>query len=174
MTMWDIERLDADRAAAESPALARILVDCVDGGASVGFLAPLTPGRAAAFWEGAIAALVRGERAILVARDRDRRTVGTVSLAFAQAENQPHRAEVSKLLVHRSERRNGAGEALMRAVESLARADGRTLLVLDTATAAAVRLYARLGWTCAGVIPGYALNPDGSLCDTHVYWKALA
>jgi ribosomal protein S18 acetylase RimI-like enzyme len=174
MTAWHIERLDARTATAEIPALAAILVDCVEGGASVGFLAPLTSDRAAAFWTGAIAALVRGERAILVARDSERRTVGTVSLAFALAENQPHRAEVTRLLVHRTARQLGAGEALMRAVEAAALDEGRTLLVLDTATDAAARLYLRLGWTCAGVIPGYALNPDGSLCDTTLYWKSLA
>jgi ribosomal protein S18 acetylase RimI-like enzyme len=96
-----------------------------------------------------------------------------VQLTLAQLENQPHRADLSKLLVHRRARRHGLGAALMRAAEATARDCGKTLLVLDTATDAAERLYRRLGWTRVGAIPGYALLPQGGLCDTTVYYRSL-
>ena len=170
---WTVERLDAQAARAAIPALAEVLVDCVEGGASVSFLAPLSLERAAAFWHGVVDGLARGERALLVARDADERIGGTVHLVLAQPENQPHRADVTKLLVHRRGRRSGAGELLMRELEGVALAEGKTLLVLDTASADADRLYARLDWKLVGAIPNYALNPDGTPCDTRVYWKAL-
>jgi GNAT superfamily N-acetyltransferase len=145
----------------------------VEGGASVGFLAPVSPETASAFWLMVADGVASGERLLLVARDVEGRVRGTVQLIRAGMENQPHRADVSKLLVHRSARRTGAGEQLMREIERRALAEGRTLLVLDTATPAAARLYERLGWTRSGFIPGYALNPDGTLSDTTFYWKAL-
>jgi len=114
-----------------------------------------------------------GERVLLAARDATGAICGTVQLVPAPQENQPHRAEVSKLLGHRGARRGGAGALLMREVERAALALGRTLLTLDTATPEADRLYQRLGWTLAGPIPGYALNPDGSRCETRFYWKEL-
>lgn len=171
---WTIECLTSEAAPAAIPSLVDILIDCVDGGASVGFLAPLAVTKATAYWEGVTDSAIRGERSLLVARDAGRAIHGTVQVIPALYENQPHRADISKLLVHRAVRRSGAGEALMRHGEKLALASGRTLLVLDTATPEAARLYERLGWTAAGVIPNYALNPDRTLCDTTFYYKYLA
>ncbi|MFN0147828.1 MAG: GNAT family N-acetyltransferase [Dehalococcoidia bacterium] len=167
-----IERLDGPGALDALPALADILCDCVDGGASVGFLSPLTTARAEAFWGGVATAVARGDKALFAARD-GAVIQGTVQLGLALPENQPHRADVAKLLVHRRARRRGIAEALMFAAEREAVAEGRTILTLDTASADAERLYQRLGWTLTGIIPGYALNPDGSLCDTAVYWKHI-
>jgi ribosomal protein S18 acetylase RimI-like enzyme len=169
----EVRRLLAGEAAGELEALAEVLVDCVAGGASVGFLEGLTAERAAAWWSEAARESERDGRSILVARGADGRACGVVLVIPARMENQPHRADVSKLLVHRSARRAGVGEALMRAAEREARGMGRTVLTLDTATPAAARLYERLGWTRAGVFPDYALMPDGSLCDTILYYKRL-
>ena len=152
--------------------LADLLRDAVDGGASVSFMAPLAPGRALAFWAGIGEAVARGERALLVAEDAQG-VCGTVQLVLDQPENQPHRADLSKLLVHRRARRQGLGEALMRATEPLARACGKDLLVLDTATDSAMRLYERLGWIRCGEIPGYALEPRGARCATVLYYRSL-
>jgi ribosomal protein S18 acetylase RimI-like enzyme len=153
-------------------ALAEVLVDCVEGGASVGFMLPLSPQRALDHWRSVAQAVVRGERALLVATDSSG-VVGTVQLVLAQPENQPHRADVSKMLVHRRARRRGVGEALMRAVEAVAVENGRTLLVLDTASDAAERLYERAGWQRLGVVPGFALLPEGGLCDTTFFYRQL-
>ncbi len=152
--------------------LADLLVDAVEGGASVSFMAPLTRARALAFWDRIGESLVRGERALLVAEDAQG-VAGTVHLVLDQPENQPHRADLSKLLVHRRVRRQGVGEALMRAAEPLARDCGKSLLVLDTASAEAMRLYERLGWVRCGEIPGYALLPQGGLCATVLYHRQL-
>ncbi|GAC1344055.1 MAG: GNAT family N-acetyltransferase [Myxococcales bacterium] len=153
--------------------LAQVLLDCVEGGASVGFLQPFSLERAEAFWRGVAVSVGRGARALLVAEDASAAIVGTVQVVLAQPENQPHRAEVSKMLVHRRARRQGVGAALMRAAERLASDEGKSLLVLDTASAEAERLYARLGWQRCGVIPGYALLPEGGLCATTLFYKAL-
>ena len=158
---------------AEAQALATLLIDCVEGGASVSFMHPLTRERALAFWRDVGASASRGERVLLVAED-DTGLAGTVQLILAQPENQPHRADVAKMLVHRRARRRGWGEALMRGAEHAARAAGKTLLVLDTASADAERLYARLGWQRCGAIPGYALLPRGGLCDTTYFYRQLA
>lgn len=153
--------------------LADVLVDCVEGGASVSFMLPLSRERAMSFWRGVAAGIATGERALLVAEDA-LGICGTVQLVLAQPDNQPHRADVAKMLVHRRARRHGLGEALMLAVESLAQESGRTLLVLDTVTGgAAERLYARLGWERVGVIPDYALFPDGGLVATTVFYRRL-
>src|SRR6185436_734143 len=136
----------------------RVLIDCVDGGASVSFMHPLTRARAEAFWRRVAAGVAAGERALLVAEDAHG-FCGTVQLLLDQPENQPHRADLAKLLVHRRARRRGLGEALMRAAENTARDCGKTLLVLDTASPEAERVYERLGWVRVGVIPGYALLP---------------
>jgi GNAT superfamily N-acetyltransferase len=133
---------------------------------------PLTPARALEFWRGVAEGARRGERALLAAED-DRGLIGTVQLILAQPENQPHRADLSKMLVHRRARRRGVGEALLRAAEEAARESGKTLLVLDTASGDAERLYARLGWQRCGVIPGYALLPQGGLCDTTIFYRTL-
>ena len=147
----------------------------VHAGASVGFLAPLDPSDADAYWRRVARAVERGGCVLLAAALADGPVVGTVHLDVDTLPNQRHRATVSKLLVHTAARRHGVGTALMLALEDAARAAGRWLLTLDTATGSdAERLYRRLGWSFAGVIPKYALNPDRSLTDTSLYWKELA
>jgi len=154
--------------------LAALLIDCVEGGASVSFMLPLTPERARAFWQRVAAGVHDGERALLVAEDAQGAIAGTVQLVLDQPENQPHRADLAKMLVHRRARRQGVGEQLMRAAEDAARECGRTLLVLDTVTAGdAERLYTRLGWQRVGVIPDYALWPQGGLCATTYFYRRL-
>lgn len=152
--------------------LARLLIDCVDGGASVSFMHPLPLEKATDFWRRVADDVVAGTRALLVAED-EAGIVGTVQLVLEQPENQPHRADVSKMLVHRRARRRGLGAALMQAAEDVARASGKSLLVLDTASGDAERLYARMGWHLVGAIPGYALLPHGGLCATSYYYRAL-
>jgi ribosomal protein S18 acetylase RimI-like enzyme len=155
------------------PALCEILVDCVGDGASVGFLAPLELAAADAYWRRVESALADKRTVLLAAALADGGVVGTVQLDVDTLPNQPHRATVSKLLVHSAARRRGVGEALMAEVERVALDAGRWLLTLDTATSDAERLYRRLGWKLAGAIPDYALNPDGSLTATSYYWKRL-
>lgn len=158
---------------ADLDGLADVLVDCVQGGASVSFLLPFDHDRAIAFWRDVLAGAERGERVVLVAVDDDG-VAGTVQIVPATTENQPHRADIAKLLTHRRARRQGVGEALMRAADDEARALGRDVLVLDTASAEAERLYERLGWQRVGSVPGYALWPDGGRCDTVFFHKKLA
>jgi GNAT superfamily N-acetyltransferase len=167
-----VRRLDRVEAGALQ-ALADVLADCVDGGASVSFMAPLTPKRALAFWRRVADGVHAGRRVLLVAEDA-LGVCGTVQLDLDLPENQPHRGEVAKMLVHRRARRRGVGEALMRAIEAEARARGRTVLVLDTGDATAARLYERCGWIAAGTVPHYALMPDGAPCDTTFYYRRLA
>ena len=157
---------------AEIEGLANVLVDCVEGGASVSFMLPMTRDKALRFWRNVAASASRGERALFVAEDEGR-IVGTVQVVFDLPENQPHRGDVSKMLVHRSQRKQGIGEALMRAAEQAARDAGKTLLVLDTASDAAERLYERCGFRRVGVIPKYALLPEGGYCDTVYFYKEL-
>ena len=152
--------------------LADVLVDCVEGGASVSFMQPMTRDKALAFWRKVADGVARGERALLVAEDAQG-IVGTVQLVLDLTENQPHRADLAKMLVHRRARRRGAGDALMRAAEAAALDEGRTLLVLDTADDTASRLYERLGWKKAGTIPRYALRPEGGECATTFYYRSL-
>lgn len=152
--------------------LAVVLIDCVDGGASVSFMRPLTRERAVAFWRGVSDGVAAGERALLVAED-DQGICGTVHLVLSQPENQPHRAELSKMLVHRRARCRGIGAALLQAAEDTARDCNKSLLVLDTASDDAERLYQRQGWTRVGRIPGFALLPDGGLCATTLYYREL-
>ncbi len=168
----DVSELDAAAVCAAADELAGVLVDCVEGGASVSFMAPYTHEQAVAFFRGIAGAVERDEIVLLAAR-RNGRIVGTVQLGIKTPPNQPHRADVNKLLVHRAARKQGAGAALMRRLEAAARARGRTLLVLDTASGDAERLYERMGWTRVGVIPGYALLPHGGLCDTTLFWKRI-
>ena len=154
-------------------ALADLLIDCVDGGASVSFMHPLSLQKALAFWRGVADDVARGERALLVADD-DSGIVGTVQLVLAQAENQPHRADLAKMLVHRRARRQGLGQALLQAAEQLGRDCGKSLLVLDTVTGSdGERLYARVGWQKSGTIPNYALWPRGGLCATTYFYRHL-
>jgi GNAT superfamily N-acetyltransferase len=154
--------------------LCDVLIDCVEGGASVGFMAPLTRERAMAFWGMVAAGVAAGERALLVAEDKAG-VCGTVQLVLAQPDNQPHRADLCKMLVHRRVRRRGLGAALMRSAETLARDCDKSLLVLDAVTDGdAARLYASLGWVRVGDIPGYALYPDGRVCGTTYFYKNVA
>jgi GNAT superfamily N-acetyltransferase len=157
---------------AEMHGLALVLVDCVDGGASVGFMHPFPLSKALAFWRLVAGHVESGARTLLVAEDATE-IIGTVQVVLDQPENQPHRAEISKMMVHRSARRRGVGAALMRAAEDEARRRGKLLLVLDTASGDAERLYARLGWTLVGGIPDYALWPQGGPCSTSIYFRKL-
>lgn len=152
--------------------LAELLIDCVDGGASISFMQPLPLADALAFWRDVAAGVHQGERLLLVAED-DAGIVGTVQVLLDMPPNQPHRGDVLKMLVHRRARRQGIGAALMQAAEEHARAAGKSLLVLDTASVEAERLYASLGWQRVGAIPGYALLPQGGLCDTVYFYREL-
>jgi GNAT superfamily N-acetyltransferase len=157
---------------AEIEGLADVLIDCVEGGASVSFMHPLSRERATAFWRHVAQGVAAGERALIVAEDAQG-VCGTVQLVLAQPENQPHRADLAKMLVHRRARRLGLGGALLRAAEAAARDCGKTVLVLDTASAEAARLYERGGWHKVGVVPDYALLPRGGLCETIFYYRSL-
>lgn len=168
-----VRALPPAEAEAAVPAIAAVLVDCVEGGASVGFMAGLDRAAAEAFFAGCAAAAARRERVIFVAED-SHGVCGTVQLVPAGMPNQPHRADISKMLVHRRARRAGVGAALLGAAETEARARGFTLLVLDTVTGSdAARLYERKGWVRSGEIPDYALFPDGRPCTTTVYYRQL-
>ena len=168
-----IRQLDGAAATAAVPALAAVLIDCVHGGASVSFMAPLPEAKALAFWTGVAAGVGRGERLLLVAEDASG-IVGTVQVVLDQPDNQPHRADIAKMLVHRRARRQGIAERLLAAAEAAARAAGKTVLVLDTVTGGdAERLYERAGWQRVGVVPDYALMPDGALCGTTFFCKRV-
>jgi GNAT superfamily N-acetyltransferase len=164
--------LDAAAAKAATNELADVLLDCVAGGASVSFMHPFGHADAAAFFRKVIASVERDET-VLVAGRVDGRIVGTVQLGLDTPPNQPHRADVKKMLTHRAARRRGVGAALLARIEAEAKARGRTLLVLDTASSDAARVYERAGWRRVGVIPDYALWPGGGFCDTTVYWKKV-
>jgi GNAT superfamily N-acetyltransferase len=168
----DILLLEGADAAAAIDDLADVLADCVAGGASVSFMSPFTQADAATYFRRVAEEVQRGHTALLGAR-LNGRIVGTVQLGLDTSPNQPHRADVKKMLVHRSVRRRGIGAALISAVEEEARRRGRTILVLDTASGDAERLYARNGWQRVGVIPDYALWPDGGLCATTFFWKRV-
>lgn len=159
---------------AEIAALGGLLAECIEGGASVGFVLPATREKMDTFWGRVGATLERGARRLLVAEDARGAIVGTVQLVDPSSENQPHRADVAKMLVRPSARGKGVGAALLAAVEALARRHGKTLLVLDTATPEADRLYRRQGWQLVGEVPEYALFPDGRPCATRFYYKKLA
>jgi GNAT superfamily N-acetyltransferase len=153
--------------------LAELLIDCIDGGAGVSFLHPLEPEKARAFWRRVADGVSAGERALLVAED-EAGIVGTVQLVLSQPENQPHRADLSKMLVHRRARRRGLGAALLRSAEQMARDCGKTLLVLDTNEGSdAERLYARLGWVRVGTIPNYSIEPRGGFRGTTLFYREL-
>ena len=169
---WSLRRLHTlDETQIES--LAAVAMDCVEGGASVGFMHPFTRERAVAFWRRVAQGVAAGERVILVAEDA-LGICGTVQLVVALPENQPHRADLCKMLVHRRARRQGLGAALMRAAEDLARECGKTVVVLDAVTDGdAARLYESLGWVRVGNIPNYALMPDGEPCSTTYFYRDL-
>lgn len=169
-----IRELNGDEAARAADALSDVLLDCVAGGASVGFMRDLTPHRARAFWRKVASGVAAGERALLVAQDAQGRVVGTVQLILAMPDNQPHRADVAKMLVHRAARRQGIAQRLLDALDGIAQREGRTVLVLDTVTGGdAERLYARTGWQRVGEVPRYALMPDGAYCGTTFFHKQL-
>lgn len=171
--MAAIVRLDAGAARSAVPALADVLLDCVEGGASVSFMWPLERDKAEAFWRDVAEGVARGERVLLAAREGEE-IVGTVQMIFAGPENQPHRGDIAKMLVKRKARRAGLGAALMEAAERAAREAGLTLLMLDTTSGlAADRLYRRLGWVPFGEVPGHALMPDGASSDTTFFYKRI-
>jgi ribosomal protein S18 acetylase RimI-like enzyme len=154
--------------------LSDLLIETVAHGGSVSFLHPLQPEMANAFWESSLAAVARGERIILGALDRDL-LVGTVTLLLDLPPNQPHRAEIAKMMTRVSHRKRGIATALMRTAERTALERGRTLLVLDTAVDdGASTLYEGLGYNLTGVIPDYAFKPHGGLTGTKIYWKRIA
>ncbi len=157
----------------EIQGLSDVLIDCVEGGASVSFMFPMSRAKAEAFWRGASASVARGERVVLAAEDAAGTIVGTAQVILAQPENQPHRGDLARMLVHRRARRQGIGAALLAAAERSALRAGKTLLVLDTASGDAERLYARQGWQRCGQIPDYALWPDGRPCATTIFFKFL-
>jgi GNAT superfamily N-acetyltransferase len=169
-----VRRIAADEVGARLTALADVLIDCVDGGASVSFMHPLSYEKALDFWRNVADDVRRGDRALLVAEADEGQVVGTVQLVLAQPENQPHRADVAKMLVRRDARRRGVAQRLMAAIDEVARTEARTVLVLDTVTGGdAERLYERAGWTRVGDVPNYALMPDGAFCSTTFYYRHL-
>lgn len=168
----NIRRLDT-ACTVELEQLADLLINCVEGGASVSFMLPLTRERAVAFWQRVAEDVTRGARLLLVAEDATG-ICGTVQLVLDLPENQPHRADLCKMLVHRRARKQGLGAALLQAAEQAARNAGRTLLVLDAVSGAdGARLYERGGWVRVGEIPRYALYPSGGHCPTTYYYKDL-
>ncbi len=170
-----VRRIGADAVDAALEPLAEVLLDCVEGGASVSFMWPLPRERALAFWRGVAEGVKAGERLLLAGVERSSgRIDGTVQLVLAQPENQPHRADLAKMLVHRRARRAGLAQALLAEAERAAREAGKTVLVLDTVSGGdAERLYARCGWQRVGEIPNYALMPDGRLCSTTYFHRQL-
>jgi GNAT superfamily N-acetyltransferase len=170
---FEIEVLAAPVDEAALDQLAAVLVDCVEGGASVSFMAPFSHAEALAFFRKIAASVAAGDTVVLAAQ-LEGRIVGTVQLGLDTPPNQPHRADIRKMLVHRAARNRGIGAALMARVEQEALRHGRWLLVLDTVPGEnGHRVYQRAGWTETGIIPDYALFPDGRLCDTAVMWKRL-
>ena len=169
----EIVTLEAPVTDAALDQLSSVLVDCVEGGASVSFMAPFSQADGLTFFRKIATSVAAGETVLLAAR-LDGRIVGTVQLGLDTPPNQPHRPDVKKMLVHRASRGRGIGMALMAAVERVAKQRGRWLLVLDTVPGMdGYRLYRRAGWTESGISPDYALFPDGRLCDTALFWKRL-
>ena len=169
----EVRRLAPGEVRERLDSLAAVLADCVAGGASVGYMAPFSHEEAREVFEAYAVDAERGHRIILGAF-LDGELVGTAQLVTGLPPNQPHRADVARVLVHRSARKRGIAQRLMDQLEQEARSEGKTLLVLDAVTGGdAARLYERLGWNTVGVIPDFALYPDGRLCDTTVFWKSL-
>ncbi|HWU62484.1 MAG TPA: GNAT family N-acetyltransferase [Ensifer sp.] len=171
--MADIRILDRAATLAALADLSALFSETVRGGASMGYMLPFPHDEAAAYWRGVADAVDRGDVVLFVIEEAGR-IAGTVQLGIAMPPNQPHRADIKKLMVHPSARGRGIARLLMNAAESEAAARGRSLLVLDTATGEpAEAIYEHLGWERAGIIPGYALFPDGRPCDTTIFYKAL-
>jgi GNAT superfamily N-acetyltransferase len=172
--MHTIRLLDATEACAAIPDLCDVLVDCVEGGASVGFMQPYKRADAEPYWQGVAESVASGATLLFVA-ELEGRALGTVQIGAAQMPNQPHRADLKKLLVHRAARGKGLARLLMRAAEKEAARRGKTILVLDTATGSdAEAIYPRLGWERVGVIPDYALWPEGGFCASTFFYKRIA
>jgi GNAT superfamily N-acetyltransferase len=170
-----VRRVHAHDAKDHVEALADVLIDCVEGGASVSFMLPISRATAIAFWQRVMQGVVNDERILLVAENAKGEIIGTVQIVTDQPENQPHRADIAKMLVSRHARRQGVAATLLTAAEEAARAAFKSVLVLDTVTGGdAERLYERLGWQRVGVVPNYALMPDGALCATTFFHKQLA
>lgn len=170
-----VRPLGAHEASHYIEALADVLIDCVEGGASVSFMLPIARATAVSFWTRVAQGLARDERILLVAETADGQVLGTVQVVTDQPENQPHRADIAKMLVARRARRQGIAQRLMAAADDAARAAGKTVLVLDTVTGGdAERLYERAGWQRVGSVPNYALMPDGTPCGTTFFHKQLA
>jgi GNAT superfamily N-acetyltransferase len=157
----------------EIQGLSDVLIDCVEGGASISFMLPMTRAKAERFWQSIAVCVARGERFVLAAEEADGTILGTVQVILEQPENQPHRGDLAKMLVHSRARRRGVGAALLGAAERIALERGKTLLVLDTASGDAERLYVRQGWQRCGEIPDFALMPDGAPCATTFFYKSL-
>lgn len=173
-TSLTLHTLTRDDVLLHIDALAEILENCVNGGASVSFMLPFTHEKARVFWLGVAESVGRQERTVLACADEQGELIGTVQLITDQPENQPHRADVAKLLVHEKARRKGAAMALMEALEAEARKHGISVLVLDTSTGSgAETFYQRAGWHKVGEIPRYALMPDGAMTATSVFYKFL-
>lgn len=173
MSEMIVREIDATEAARRIGEFVDVIIDCVVGGGSISFMDTITPDEARAFWKGVFADVEAGGRILIVA-ETDGRLDGTVQTIFADKPNQPHRGDIAKMMVHRRARQRGLGAKLLAAAEAAGNAHGRWLLVLDTETGkAGERLYARGGWTPVGVIPNYALTPDGALCGTTVFYKDL-
>ncbi|MFC5760061.1 GNAT family N-acetyltransferase [Rhizobium sp. GCM10022189] len=172
--MPTIRLLSSTEAQAAIPDLCEVLADCVNGGASVGFMQPYAPGDAEPYWRSVAEAVADGGT-LLFGAEMDGRIVGTVQVGAAQMPNQPHRGDLKKLLVHRSARGRGLARLLMQMAEREAARRGKTILVLDTATGSdAEAIYPRLGWERVGIIPDYALWPEGGLCATTFFYKRVA
>lgn len=169
-----VRRVGANEATACIEELVDILIDCVEGGASVSFMLPISREKALRFWRHVTDSVACGERVLLVAEDGNGQIVGTVQMITAQPENQPHRADIAKMLVHRKARKKGVAQRLMAEVERAARDENKHVLVLDTVTGGdAERLYERAGWQRVGTVPNYALMPDGEFCGTTFYCKQI-
>lgn len=170
-----VRRVRPDEADELAGPLADVLLDCVEGGASVSFMWPMAREKALAFWHRVASGVRAGERVLLVAQDASGKVVGTVQLVLDLPENQPHRADVAKMLVLRSARRQGVARALLEVLDREALREGRKVLVLDTVTGGdAERVYERAGWQRVGSVPRYALMPDGRFCATTFFHKQLA
>ena len=167
-----IHRLDAVTPT-QIDQLCNVLIDCVEGGASISFMLPMTRDKAERFWRCVAQGVANNERVLLVAQNEEGAIIGSVQVVLSQPENQPHRADISKMIVHRSARKQGIAAALMVAAEAEALREGKTVLVLDTASEDAERIYRKLGWQECGVIPDYALLPGGELCATTYFYKRL-
>jgi len=173
IAVLEVRRLTTSKTRRNISSLAEMLYDCVEGGASVSFIWPFSKSAVEDFFQKVVEGVESGNR-ILLAAFIDSKLVGTVQILTALPPNQPHRAEIAKLLVHRAARGQGVGHCLMEEAERQAKLAGKTLLMLDTVTGGdAERLYIGLGWVKAAVIPNFALFPDGRWCDTTIFWKAL-